>query len=88
MHSKVIVISGGSDGVGKEIAKLLQPNHQVVITSSTEKVEQTAKELTTDFMRCDVTSFTQCQQVIDYTVKKYGRVDVVISELGIKRVNH
>ena len=52
---KVILISGGSDGLGYAIAKQLSSSNKVVICSPTkEKLEKAAEELSCEFEVCDV----------------------------------
>lgn len=78
--NKTILISGGSDGLGKEIAKLLISNYHVVILApSQEKTQKTADELGCDFVVADVSSSEQVKAAIE----KIGSVDVLINNAGI-----
>ena len=53
---KVIVISGGSDGLGKHITKQLAEDHIVVILSPTkDKLLKAAHETGCDYRVCDIT---------------------------------
>ena len=53
---KVIVITGGSDGLGKEIATHFTKDNQVIILSKNEaKLKQVADELHCAYYLCDVT---------------------------------
>ncbi|NTU46962.1 SDR family oxidoreductase [Candidatus Roizmanbacteria bacterium] len=81
---KVIVISGGTDGLGREIAKELALNNTVIILSPhQEKLEQTAQELSVDYEVCDVTNYEQGATAIQNIITKHSRIDVLINNAGI-----
>ena len=54
----IIVVTGGSKGIGKAIAKALVQEGNVVIICSTNKkeLEKTAKEINAVPIVCDVTN--------------------------------
>ena len=82
--SKVILISGGSDGLGKAIAKKLVPNNQVVILAHNRtKLEAAAKELGCDFVEAEMTDFNSLQSAVDQTISKYQKIDVLVNNAGI-----
>lgn len=82
--SKIIVITGGSDGLGKAIAKRLNNDNTVIILSNNEeKLISVSKELNCDYVLCDVTNFADVDQTINDLVKKYGKIDVLINNAGV-----
>lgn len=84
MDQKVIVISGGSDGLGYQIAKQLTPKNTVVILSpSEEKASKVAKELGCDFVACDVSDYNQVETTINKVVSKHKSIDCVVNNAGI-----
>lgn len=81
---KVILISGGSDGLGKAIAKKLVPNNQVVILAHNKtKLEAAAKELGCDFVEAELTDFGSLQSAIDQVLSKYHQIDVLVNNAGV-----
>lgn len=81
---RVILISGGSDGLGKVIAKKLSPNDQVVILAhNKEKLEAAAKEIGCDFVECELTDFHSLESAVDQVIKKYHTVDILINNAGV-----
>lgn len=81
---KTVIISGGSDGLGKSIAQELKDTHQVVILSPTEeKLKHAASELGVDYEVCDVSSFESCEKTIINILKKYDTLDVLINNAGL-----
>jgi NADP-dependent 3-hydroxy acid dehydrogenase YdfG len=83
-NKKVIVITGGSDGLGKTMAKLLVKSHTVVILSPTkEKLEVAAKEVGAKFRVCDVRNFESCKSVLASIHKEFSKIDVLINSAGL-----
>ena len=81
---KVIVITGGSDGLGKATAALLTASHDVVILSPTkEKLEAVSQELHCSYQVCDVTQYSQCAEAIEQIFREKGQIDCLINNAGI-----
>lgn len=84
MAKKIIVISGGSDGLGKEIALTLSKNNKVIILSpNLKKLQKTSKEINCNYEVCDVSSFEQCKKTIETIIKKYKKIDYLINNAGL-----
>jgi len=80
MDKKTVVITGGSDGLGKAIAKKLASNWNVIIVSpSEEKLKNVAQELGVDYKVCDVSDYTQVEKCME----SINSVDVLINSAGI-----
>ncbi|MGB9707223.1 MAG: SDR family oxidoreductase [Microgenomates group bacterium] len=81
---KTVLITGGSDGLGKEIARSLKDEYEIVICSDNkEKLEKTAREISVDYLVCDISSFNDCQKTIGVFIKKYQRIDCLINNAGV-----
>lgn len=81
---KTVIISGGSDGLGKSISRVLQPDYQVTILSPTEnKLKKAAEELDVEYHLCDVSDYSQCERAVKAVQEKYGSVDCVIANAGL-----
>src|SRR5436190_6677344 len=92
-EDKVVVIPGGGGGIGRAAAqRFLEEGARVVLNSRRYSVLDTARaELALHEDRvatfaADVSSQTAAQELIDYAVDTYGRVDVVVNSTGIFRV--
>lgn len=81
---KVIVITGGSDGLGKSVAKLLTKENEVYILAKNEKKLKTVSdELNCKYAVCDVCDIAQSKKVIDDIVKISGKIDTLINCAGL-----
>jgi short-subunit dehydrogenase len=84
MEGKVIVISGGSEGLGKEIAKKLAWKHQVVILSKNqEKLNEASEELKCQGLPCDISNFLSVKATIKAIIEKFGKIDTLINNAGV-----
>ena len=82
--SKVIVITGGSEGLGKQIASDLSKDNKVIILSTTEsKLKVVAEEINYDYYVCDVTNYDKIEETIKSVIEKYGKIDVLINNAGL-----
>ena len=87
---KVALVSGGARGLGEAQAKLLAAEGAKVaigdvLEEEGKKVEAAINELGGEafFMPLDVTQADQWQQIIDETVSRFGKLDVLVNNAGI-----
>lgn len=88
--NKIIIITGGTSGIGLETAKkLLKENNKVVIcgVDKEEQISNAIEELTmlgeVNFIKCDVTIEEECNEVVVKTIQKYGKIDILVNCAGI-----
>jgi len=85
LKNKVVLITGGSQGIGKGIAEVFaQEGATVIITSRTkEKLEHTTKEIAEkggeiSYFIADITNEGEMNQVVADIISKYKRLDILI----------
>jgi short-subunit dehydrogenase len=90
MKDKVVIITGASSGIGKALAeKFAGLQARVVLAArNSEALEKLAKILDdrkVNFLviKTDVTKESDCKNLIDQTVKRFGRIDILINNAGI-----
>ena len=85
LRDKVVVITGGSGGIGKAMAiAFLQEGAKAIMLAdlNEEAVKQAAAEIGCDFMACDVTDEAQIVALVEATEAKHGAIDVFCSNAG------
>jgi len=86
LHDKIVLVTGGSRGIGKAISKLfVEEGAQVIITSKNiTKLEQTAKEINCSFfIDADIKSKKDVNNAINKIIEKFGRIDILVNNAGI-----
>lgn len=85
IKNKVIIITGASQGIGEATAKYLgkMGAKLVLAARSAEKIQKLAKELPDAFaVPTDMRQAEEVKKLVDETLKKYGRVDILINNAG------
>ena len=89
--NKVIVVTGGSRGIGAEIVKELARMGYTVILNY-NKSETCAKNVedelkneghVVDIFKSDVSNSIEAKKLINFAICKYGKIDVLINNAGI-----
>jgi short-subunit dehydrogenase involved in D-alanine esterification of teichoic acids len=82
--SKVIVVTGGSDGLGKTLTEHLAKDNKVIILATNEnKMKTIAANNNCDYFVCDVSSYYEVEEVINNILDKYNKIDVLINSAGL-----
>lgn len=87
---KTAIVFGGSKGIGAQIAReFAMGGYFVVINYNTSKssAEALAKELNAEAFKADITKYDEVKALVDYVVKKYGKIDVAVVSSGISKKN-
>ena len=84
---KVVLITGGASGIGRECARqFLQRGAKVMLADIDEKQGATVAAQLGDravFRRLDVTSEHAWQEAVDALIKQWQRLDVLVNAAGI-----
>ena len=85
LKDKTVIITGAAGGIGREIAARFSENGaKIVISDIREDAgRETAGILGAEYLSCDISSFDQVRSLIDTTVEKFGRLDVMVNNAGI-----
>lgn len=94
VNGDIVLVTGAGSGIGLEISKAFaEAGAKVVITDvNTEAAETAAKSLQEAGhdvigLTLNVTDEAQVQSVFAETIKRYGRLDVLINNAGLQHVS-
>lgn len=92
-RDRVVVITGGSRGLGLELARLLanEGARLALLARNEPELEMARQEMIhrgadTIAITCDVGDRTQMENAIDQVVHHFGRIDALINNAGIIQV--
>lgn len=87
---KVVIITGAASGIGRAAALAFAKQGAIVVGSDINEKggAETISEIqktggTTLFVKANVADFTEVKNLINQTVKKFGRIDIAINNAGI-----
>lgn len=86
LEGRVAIVTGGGQGLGEALAKRLDKEGcSVVVADINIEAAQTVAERLNDAsaFKVDVCIENQVEEMVDYTVKKYGKLDILISNAAI-----
>lgn len=90
LKGKVAVITGAASGIGRAIAQVFsQEGAKVVVSDYNEKGgKETVKKIKARkgkaiFIQADVSNYDQVKNLVETTIKKFGRLDILVNNAGV-----
>ncbi|WP_457971198.1 SDR family NAD(P)-dependent oxidoreductase [Acinetobacter calcoaceticus] len=90
LQNKVCIITGAASGMGESeaIAFAQQGAKLIIADLNLEQANQVAEKIINAggeafAFQVDVTQFDQLQQLVEFTLEKFGRIDVLLNNAGI-----
>ena len=89
VDGKVIIVTGANSGIGEKTAEILAEQGAKVVLAArrTDKLADVESRIKAAggeayAVRCDVTKREDCDNLVEETIKKYGRLDVLVNNAG------
>jgi len=85
LQDKVIIVTGGAQGIGFGVAEMLASEgaHVIIADKNAEAGEAAAMRIpNATFQRCDVTSEADCIALIQSTTQRHGRLNGLVNNVG------
>lgn len=81
---KIIVITGGSDGLGRTIARKLNDENKVIILSNNQKMlKEVSNNINCEHYVCDVTDWKQVEDTVNKIIQKHDHINILINNAGV-----
>ena len=89
LQDRVVMITGGSEGIGKGIAQTLADcgAHVVIVSRDESDLQSVVDEIQqsggrADWAKADVTQSDQLAAAVEKTVQQHGRIDSLVANAG------
>lgn len=94
LPNKVILVTGGSRGIGANIVQELSKQGYTVIMNYNKSEEQANKiknelgnnGIHIDIVKADISKRNEVKKLINFIIEKYEHIDVVINNAGISQI--
>lgn len=91
---KTALVTGGSRGIGAEIAIQLAKKHYNVVLNyncsekAAKKIQQELREqnIYIQIFKADISKRQEVKKMISYTIEKFGNIDILVNNAGIDQV--
>jgi 3-oxoacyl-[acyl-carrier protein] reductase len=95
LENKVAIVTGGTKGIGRAIcllfaeqgAKVIANFSKDVIAAEDLKKEAKSRGLQLGLFKADVTQFDQVKEMVEETFAQYGKIDILVNNVGLVRDN-
>jgi NAD(P)-dependent dehydrogenase (short-subunit alcohol dehydrogenase family) len=79
------IITGASRGIGRGVAEELSSTHQVIATyrGRRDAAETLAAATGASIFRCDIASPQDRNALVEFALKEFGRIDLLINNAGM-----
>lgn len=84
LEGKVAIITGGARGIGEATVRLFAAHGaRVIIADVDDSLGNSLQSTQVTYVHCDVSSEKEIETLINWTVSKYGKLDVLFNNAGI-----
>jgi 3-oxoacyl-[acyl-carrier protein] reductase len=95
LENKVAIVTGGTKGIGKAISLLFAEQGAKVVANFSKDVDRAedlmneakSKRLSLGLYKADATQFEQVKEMVEETFAQYGKIDILVNNVGIVRDN-
>lgn len=95
LENKTVLLTGGTGDIGRAVALLLASEGADIVLTCTHRNEDTEKFLDrvkafghrVECIISDASDFKAAHELVDYVVKEFGKLDILINNAGIVRDN-
>ena len=83
LENKVAIVTGASSGIGKAIAEMYIAEGAKVVFSDLSPQKGVKLPENAAFCKADVSKVADVKNLLDFTIKKFGRLDIMVNNAGI-----
>jgi 3-hydroxybutyrate dehydrogenase len=89
LENKVCIVTGAASGIGLAIAEAFANDGAKVVLAdiNEEKLKVEAERLGGEYFKTDLSKRADCKSLVDFTLSKFSKVDVLVNVAGIQTVS-
>lgn len=95
LKDEVAIITGGTKGIGRAISLLFAEEGAVVVANFSKDVDAAealksqakSRGFNIGLFKADVTQFDQTREMVEETFAQYGKIDILVNNVGLVRDN-
>lgn len=89
LQDKVAIVTGAASGIGLAMAQVFADSGCRVIMADINQdgLERESAAIGADYVVTDLSLRAEAKKLVDFTLEKYGRVDILINVAGIQTVS-
>ena len=85
LTGKVVVVTGGSQGIGEHVVKNLRANGAVVVIADLTENPEFAEDENIFFIKCNVARKESVDAMVALVIERYGKIDGLLNNAGVSR---
>lgn len=89
LKGKIAIVTGAASGIGYAVSESLSKDGVKIVMgdSNKENLENAAKTFGETCITVDLSTRSGCKSLVDFAIKTYGRVDILVNVAGIQTVS-
>ncbi|OON41090.1 sorbitol-6-phosphate 2-dehydrogenase [Izhakiella australiensis] len=84
LNEKIILVTGGSSGIGARISQMLHRNNAVVVICDLNEADNW-RDYASLFIKADITSPDAVNKLVAEVISRYGKIDCLVNNAGVNR---
>lgn len=85
LSGKVMVVTGGSQGIGEHVVETLRKNGADVVVADLRNNDKFKDDEHILFVECNVAKKDSVDAMMEQVIKKYGKIDGLLNNAGVSR---
>lgn len=89
LENKICIVTGAASGIGLAIAESFAKDGAKVVMAdiNEERLRVESERIGVSFFKTDLSKREDCKRLVDYTLDKFSKVDILINVAGIQTVS-
>lgn len=89
LENRVCIVTGAASGIGLAVAEIFAKDGAKVVMAdiNEEKLQAESERIGASFFKTDLSKRADCKNLVDFTLNKFSKVDVLVNVAGIQTVS-